>query len=153
MNKDFYRDAQRLALQAGLLGVRVGEWATKEGHSLLLSAHKWLEETARAVEEAEKRKGKTGAAAASPAVPVEESVTDEHIVCLEDGRRFKTLKRHLRNAHGLSPTAYRERWGLAADYPMLAPGYALKQTAVMEIARKARKRKASGSKRRAKAAA
>lgn len=58
-----------------------------------------------------------------PAVPVEESVTPDYLVCLEDGKRFKMLKRHLRTAYGLSPEEYRRRWGLPADYPMVAPNY------------------------------
>ena len=59
-----------------------------------------------------------------PKVPVKKSVTTEYIVCLEDGKRFKSLKRHLHSEHGLSPQDYREKWGLAKDYPMVAPAYA-----------------------------
>jgi len=59
-----------------------------------------------------------------PAVPVKKSVTNEHIICLEDGKKFKSLKRHLRTQYGLSPEEYREKWGLAPDYPMVAPAYA-----------------------------
>ena len=59
-----------------------------------------------------------------PAVPVKKSVTPEHIVCLEDGKKFKSLKRHLQSHYGLSPEEYREKWGLARDYPMVAPAYA-----------------------------
>lgn len=59
-----------------------------------------------------------------PAVPVTRSVFRDHIVCLEDGRRFKTLKRHLRTAYGLTPDQYRTRWGLPHDYPVVAPAYA-----------------------------
>ena len=59
-----------------------------------------------------------------PAVPVRKSVTDDHIVCLEDGKKFKSLKRHLRTRYDMSPEEYREKWGLAADYPMVAPNYA-----------------------------
>jgi predicted transcriptional regulator len=59
-----------------------------------------------------------------PAVPVKKSVTNEYIICLEDGKKFKSLKRHLRTQYGLSPEQYRERWGLAPDYPMVAPNYA-----------------------------
>ncbi len=59
-----------------------------------------------------------------PAVPPEESVFQDHIVCLEDGKKQKTLKRHLFSAHGLTPEAYRERWGLGPSYPMVAPDYA-----------------------------
>jgi predicted transcriptional regulator len=59
-----------------------------------------------------------------PAVPVKRSVTSDYIICLEDGKRFKSLKRHLRTQYRMSPEQYRERWGLAADYPMVAPNYA-----------------------------
>jgi predicted transcriptional regulator len=60
----------------------------------------------------------------SPAVPIKKSVTPEYIICLEDGKKFKSLKRHLRTAYGLSPEEYRAKWGLPADYPMVAPNYA-----------------------------
>jgi predicted transcriptional regulator len=59
-----------------------------------------------------------------PAVPIKKSVTNDHIICLEDGKKFKSLKRHLRTHYDMSPEEYRERWGLARDYPMVAPGYA-----------------------------
>ncbi len=59
-----------------------------------------------------------------PAVPVKKSVFADHIVCLEDGKKLKMLKRHLKTAYGLTPEQYRERWGLPADYPMVAPDYA-----------------------------
>ncbi len=59
-----------------------------------------------------------------PAIPVKRSVTNDHIICLEDGKKFKSLKRHLRTQYGLSPEDYREKWGLPADYPMVAPNYA-----------------------------
>ena len=59
-----------------------------------------------------------------PAVPLKRSVTPEYIVCLEDGKKFKSLKRHLRTHYDLSPEEYREKWGLPHDYPMVAPNYA-----------------------------
>ncbi len=59
-----------------------------------------------------------------PAVPVKKSVTAEYIVCLEDGKKLKMLKRHLKTAYDLTPDEYRERWGLPRDYPMVAPNYA-----------------------------
>lgn len=68
------------------------------------------------------------AAAASdnlrPAVPVKKSVGNDYIVCLEDGKKFKSLKRHLRTQYNMSPEDYREKWGLPPDYPMVAPNYA-----------------------------
>ncbi len=60
----------------------------------------------------------------TPVVPIKKSVTPDHIVCLEDGKKLKMLKRHLKTAYNMSPEEYRERWGLAADYPMVAPNYA-----------------------------
>ncbi len=60
----------------------------------------------------------------APAVPIRKSITADFIVCLEDGRKFKSLKRHLRTRYNLSPEEYRRRWGLPADYPMVAPNYA-----------------------------
>jgi predicted transcriptional regulator len=59
-----------------------------------------------------------------PAVSIRASVKPDYIVCLEDGRKLKMLKRHLMNAYGMTPDQYRERWGLSADYPMVAPNYA-----------------------------
>ncbi|UFN47799.1 MucR family transcriptional regulator [Roseomonas sp. OT10] len=59
-----------------------------------------------------------------PAVPVRKSITSEYLVCLEDGKKLKMLKRHLKTAYGMTPEQYRERWGLPADYPMVAPSYA-----------------------------
>ncbi len=59
-----------------------------------------------------------------PAVPVRKSITPDYIICLEDGKKFKSLKRHLRTHYDLSPEQYREKWGLPIDYPMVAPNYA-----------------------------
>jgi len=66
----------------------------------------------------------------TPAVPVKKSVTADYIICLEDGKKFKSLKRHLRSKYGLSPEQYREKWGLPYDYPMVAPSYARKRSAL-----------------------
>ena len=68
----------------------------------------------------------------TPAVPIRRSVTDDYIVCLEDGKKLKMLKRHLMVSYGLTPEDYRARWGLRLDYPMVAPSYAAKR---QEIAR------------------
>jgi predicted transcriptional regulator len=59
-----------------------------------------------------------------PATPIKRSITPEYLICLEDGRRFKSLKRHLRSQYDLSPEDYRAKWGLPRDYPMVAPNYA-----------------------------
>ena len=66
-------------------------------------------------------------AAPTPAVPIRRSIADDHIVCLEDGQKLKMLKRHLMSDHGMTPEEYRRKWGLAHDYPMVAPAYALKR--------------------------
>src|ERR671922_1830036 len=65
---------------------------------------------------------------AEPAVSVKKSVTADYIVCLEDGKKLKMLKRHLRTAYGLTPEEYRQKWGLPADYPMVAPNYAAQRS-------------------------
>jgi len=59
-----------------------------------------------------------------PAVPIKRSVNPDYIVCLEDGKKLKMLKRHLKTAYNMTPESYRERWGLSSDYPMVAPNYA-----------------------------
>ena len=68
--------------------------------------------------------GVAPAEALKPAVSVKKSVTPEHIVCLEDGKKFKSLKRHLRTQYNMTPEQYRDKWSLPADYPMVAPNYA-----------------------------
>ena len=68
--------------------------------------------------------------APTPAVPIRRSVFPDHIVCLEDGKKLKMLKRHLRSAFGMTPDQYRERWGLPPSYPMVAPDYAQKRSLV-----------------------
>ena len=68
-----------------------------------------------------------------PAVPIKRSVTDDHIICLEDGKKLKMLKRHLMTAYAMTPEDYRKKWGLPHDYPMVAPAYARKR---QELAKK-----------------
>ncbi|HXV23020.1 MAG TPA: MucR family transcriptional regulator [Alphaproteobacteria bacterium] len=69
-------------------------------------------------------KGESTSEPPKPAVPVKKSVTPDYIVCLEDGKKLKMLKRHLRSTYGMTPEEYRAKWGLPADYPMVAPNYA-----------------------------
>mgnify|MGYP003401656579 CR=1 FL=1 len=79
-----------------------------------------------------------------PAVAVRKSVTDDHIVCLEDGKKFKSLKRHLRTQYNMTPEQYRDKWGLPPDYPMVAPNYAVARSQLakkMGLGQQARKRK------------
>ena len=68
-----------------------------------------------------------------PAVPIKKSVTPDYVICLEDGRKLKMLKRHLRTSYDMSPEEYRQKWGLPPDYPMVAPKYAAQRS---ELARK-----------------
>jgi predicted transcriptional regulator len=63
----------------------------------------------------------------TPAVPIRRSVTEDYLVCLEDGKKLKMLKRHLQSAYGMTPEQYRARWGLPPDYPMVAPSYSRKR--------------------------
>jgi predicted transcriptional regulator len=84
---------------------------------LLRTVHDALNRTAAGQVEAP-------AEAPKPAVAVKKSVTPDYIVCLEDGKKFKSLKRHLRTQYSMTPEQYREKWGLPADYPMVAPNYA-----------------------------
>lgn len=68
--------------------------------------------------------------AQNPAVPIKKSVTPNYLVCLEDGRKFKTLKRHLKKAYNMTPQEYREKWGLPETYPMVAPNYAKERSRI-----------------------
>ena len=81
---------------------------------------------------------------AKPAVSVKKSVTAEYLVCLEDGKRFKSLKRHLRTQYNMTPEQYRDKWGLAPDYPMVAPNYAVARSQLakeMGLGQQRRRRK------------
>ena len=91
-----------------------------------------------------------GAAEASadapkPAIAIKKSITPDYIICLEDGKKFKSLKRHLRTQYNLTPEQYREKWGLAPDYPMVAPNYAKARSDLakeMGLGQQRRKRRA-----------
>ena len=78
-------------------------------------------------------KGEIESEKPKPVISVRRSVTPDHIICLEDGLKFKSLKRHLRTHHDMTPSEYRERWDLPHDYPMVAPNYAAKRS---ELAKK-----------------
>jgi predicted transcriptional regulator len=82
--------------------------------------------------------------AKKPAVSVKKSMTPDYLVCLEDGKHFKSLKRHLRTQYGMTPEQYRDKWGLPADYPMVAPNYAVARSALakkMGLGQQRRRRK------------
>ena len=79
-----------------------------------------------------------------PAVPIKKSITPDFIICLEDGKKLKMLKRHLKTVYNMSPEEYKERWGLASDYPMVAPNYATHRSTLAKqigLGTKPRKRK------------
>ena len=90
------------------------------------------------------------APAQAPAVSIRRSITPDHLVCLEDGLKFKSLKRHLRTKFGMSPEEYRAKWGLPNDYPMVSPAYAASRSALAkasglgQVGRQAAKPKPAG---------
>ena len=118
-NEDHTNDNELLRMTAKIVASYVGNNS--------LSADQ-VSEVIRTVSSALKQlgQGENGAdkAAGKPAVPIRRSITPDYIICLEDGRKLKMLKRHLRTTFGMTPDEYRARWGLPADYPMVAPNYA-----------------------------
>lgn len=108
-----------LALTAEIVASHVSNNSVQHADlpSLINEVYKALSQVGTPVVEAP-------AARPQPAVPIRKSVFPDHIVCLEDGKKLKMLKRHLMTSYNLTPDQYRERWGLPADYPMVAPDYA-----------------------------
>jgi len=93
--------------------------------------------------------GVAAAASLTPAVPIKKSLHNDYIICLEDGKKLKMLKRHLRTSFGLTPDEYRHKWGLAPDYPMVAPNYAAQRSAFAKkigLGRSGGRRKGRGRK-------
>ena len=91
--------------------------------------------------------GESPADRPKPAVPINRSIQPDHIVCLEDGKKLKMLKRYLRSTYGLTPDAYRRRWNLPADYPMVAPAYAARRSETAKrigLGRGVRRRRGDG---------
>jgi predicted transcriptional regulator len=84
-----------------------------------------------------------------PAVPVKKSVQPDYIVCLEDGKKFKSLKRHLRTSYDMTPGQYRQKWGLGPDYPMVAPNYAAARSELAKSMGLGQKRRKSSRRRAA----
>ena len=122
-NEDHTNDNELLRMTAKIVASYVGNNS--------LSADQ-VSEIIRIVSSALKQleQGENGAdkAAGTPAVPIRRSITPDYIICLEDGRKLKMLKRHLRTTFGMTPDEYRARWGLPADYPMVAPNYAKRRS-------------------------
>ncbi len=92
-----------------------------------------LSQLIRTVHEALENTDPAAPSPPEPAVPIKQSVTPNYVICLEDGKKLKMLKRHLRNSFGMSPNEYRQRWGLPSDYPMVAPNYSVRRS---ELAKK-----------------
>ncbi len=109
--------ADVLALTAQIVSAHVSKnnVAPDALPALIQDVYRTLSTVAREPAQAEKPQ---------PAVPVKKSIFPDHIICLEDGKKLKMLKRHLKTSFNLTPDQYRERWGLPADYPMVAPDYA-----------------------------
>ncbi len=85
------------------------------------------------VHEALRMPEQAAASVPEPAVPIKKSIRPDYVICLEDGKKLKMLKRHLRTAFNMSPDEYRQKWGLSSDYPMVAPNYSAKRS---ELAKK-----------------
>jgi len=118
-------DNHIVALTAEIVSAYVGNNAVvaPELPNLIGDVHNALQQARRKEVEPEKVE-------LVPAIAIKKSVTHDHIVCLEDGKKFKSLKRHLRTHYNLSPDEYRLKWGLAHDYPMVAPSYAAARSAL-----------------------
>jgi predicted transcriptional regulator len=125
---DNTQDTSFVELAADIVGAYVSNHSVSTGDlaNLIRDVHAALQQSAAGRAEPEPEP-------LEPAVPVKKSVTPDAIVCLEDGKKFKSLKRHLRTDHNLSPEEYRAKWGLSRDYPMVAPNYAASRS---ELAKK-----------------
>lgn len=121
-------DANLIDLTADIVSAYVSNntVASTDLPSLINDVHGALQKTASASSEPEPEPLK-------PAVPVKKSVMPDYIICLEDGKKFKSLKRHLRTHYNMTPEEYRDKWDLGADYPMVAPNYAAARS---ELAKK-----------------
>jgi predicted transcriptional regulator len=91
---------------------------------------KLIGEVYRALDTAASAVNKDESGEAKPPVNIKKTITPDYIICLEDGKKFKSLKRHLRTHFGLTPEQYRDKWGLPHDYPMVAPNYASSRSAL-----------------------
>jgi predicted transcriptional regulator len=124
MDRDDDKDRGLLGLTAEIVASFVGHHAVAAGDLPALISGVFRALRAAGQPEA------TAEAPPTPAVPVRRSIRPDVLVCLEDGEKVRMLKRHLAARHGLTPEAYRRRWGLAKDYPMVAPAYAAQRSAL-----------------------
>ncbi|TYC63948.1 MucR family transcriptional regulator [Stappia sp. BW2] len=125
---DFVQNAAFIELTSDIVSAYVANntVATPDLPGLIASVHKALTSSAQKAQEPE-------VVELVPAVPIKKSVGNDFLICLEDGKKFKSLKRHLRTHYDLTPEDYRAKWNLPADYPMVAPNYAAARS---ELAKK-----------------
>mgnify|MGYP001544323829 FL=1 len=114
------------AIERDFLRMTTDVVAAYVGHNVLPAAQisDVIATVYRSLRQLEDRGAEAVGEAPKPAVPVRRSITPEYLVCLEDGKKLKMLKRHLRSTYGMTPDEYRQKWGLPPDYPMVAPNYA-----------------------------
>jgi len=120
------RDVELIELTAQIVSAYVGQNAVDSADlpGLIKRVHQSLDELGTKDDANEPLK---------PAVPIKKSITNDYLVCLEDGEKFRSLRRHLRSKYDMSPEEYRSKWGLPHDYPMVAPSYAKQRS---ELAKK-----------------
>jgi predicted transcriptional regulator len=111
------RDLVRLAAEIAAAYVSANPVPAQDLPALIRTIHNALRDVSGAV-------ASEPEAPLEPAVSIKKSVTADYLICLEDGKKFKSLKRHLRTRYGMTPDEYRTKWGLGHDYPMVAPNYA-----------------------------
>lgn len=114
-------DSMRMTTDIVASFVANNKVSPEELTDLIRSVHRTLAGLSNRLEEKLQERPK-------PAAPINKSVQHDHIICLEDGKKLKMLKRYLRSTYGMSPDEYRKRWGLPADYPMVAPAYAARRS-------------------------
>ncbi|MEM7661945.1 MAG: MucR family transcriptional regulator [Pseudomonadota bacterium] len=120
------QSTELIELTAQIVSAYVGQNTVDSGElpSLIRKVHQSLDELGQSNGKGDTQK---------PAVPIKKSITNDYLVCLEDGEKFRSLRRHLRSKYDMSPEDYREKWGLPHDYPMVAPSYAKQRS---ELAKK-----------------
>jgi len=140
-------NASVLGMAANIVSAYVSHNALPAGHipELIQTIFRSLSEMNTPAQEMSRE-------ALKPPVPIKRSITPDYIVCLEDGKKLKMLKRHLRTNYGLSPEEYRAKWGLAPDYPMVAPNYARQRSDFAKKIGLGRKRAGAGTGRRGRKA-
>jgi len=122
-DQDTGADGATLRMTADIVAsfVSNNKLSSDELSDLIRTVHK-------AVDGLSRGDGRAPAEKPKPAAPISKSINDDYIICLEDGKKLKMLKRYLRSTYGMSPDEYRKRWGLPADYPMVAPSYAARRS-------------------------